>query len=102
MTAESRGGLPSATDDPLQLRTQRLPAEAALLLVPALAAVTPAGIAFCVKAGERARAHPAGQEQMAHGLAQPAGQVVLFDGDHPLFFVDAGDELGGERLEGKR
>src|SRR3954451_21275074 len=102
MTAESRGGLASATDDPLQPRAQRLTAELTLLLVPALAAVTSAGISLCVKAGEGTHLHTTAQEQMAHGLSQPTGQVVLLDGHDPLLLVDAGDEVGGQRLEGER
>src|SRR5579863_5292237 len=105
MTAESRKGparLASATNDALQLRAQRLPRQAALLLMPALAAVTSARISLCVEADERSRMDSLGQEPVAQRLCQAAREVVLLHGhDAPLLF-DARNEVDRKVREGKR
>src|SRR5450631_3629651 len=98
MTAESR---PSAMDDLLQVRPQGVTSEAALFLVPALAAVASTRISGGMKAGEGLREHGMGQKQVAEGFSQSAGTIVFFHGhDRPLF-PDARNEVGWNIVEGQ-
>src|ERR1700733_3513226 len=99
MTAESRRGLPSATNDPLQLPAQRLTRQTALLLVPALAAVPSARISFCVEAAEGSRWDTLVQEPVAQPLCQAVRQIVLLHGHDPPLLFDAHDEIGRKLRE---
>src|SRR3954471_7458004 len=101
MTAERRGGLASATNDPLQLRAQRSTRQLTLFLMPALAAVASARVAARMQAGKRARAQALFQEQVAHGLCQPASAVVLFDDHDALLLPEACDEVGRKLVQRK-
>src|SRR6266496_6295771 len=101
MTAERRRILASATNDPLQLRAQRSTRQLTLFLMPALAAVTSARVAFGGKAGKGARAHALSQEQVAHRLCHPARAIVLFNDHDALLVLEACDEVGRNLLQRK-
>src|SRR4051812_39837047 len=101
MTADRSGIRASATNDPLQLRAQRLTRQLTLFLMPALATVASARVACRVKAGKGARADALSQEQVAQGLCDPARAIVLFDDHHALLFLEACDEVGWNLVEGK-
>src|ERR1041384_1428715 len=96
MTADS---FDSATQQLLDARDQGRSRKAAFGLVPALAAVAPRWIAGRVQARESVEAHAGRQERVTERLAQAAGAVVLFDGEHAALALDARGKLGRNRLE---
>src|SRR5450759_2533208 len=108
MTAERRGGASagvvdtsSAMDDFLQVGPQRVTSQAALFLVPALAAVTSSGISGGMQTGEGLREHGTGQKQVAESFSQAAGTIMFFDGHDSPLFPDARGEVGGNSVDGQ-
>src|SRR5436190_1015732 len=101
MTAETRRAPASATNDPLQLAAQPFACQVALFLVPALAAVAFARVPGRMQADEVARAHTLFEEQVAQGLRQAAGAIVLFDDHEALLLLDAREEVGRNLVHGK-